>query len=490
LHGKIIASAKGFFSGKVPVIIMLCLFLIFQHLYAGGNSEEDEIDPLYTTWKFCVTQFDTSALPPEKQIIGNLVTRNMIDQLSSLDIRIRPSDETAYYSEYARSQAILKAGQDVRSKREARDALLFKGDTNWTYKNNIKKIDEEIKTLEETYELIEAEFPLVAEQPNFALTDQNLSGTYPEVPEQGTEYSFCKEQNIDGFLSGTVSEYYGRIYVTIMLYALYSQSYIYEDYALFSVEDQQTILAGMSARLKAVLSGIEPATIMVKAEPEDAIILLNENYIGRGNSGEINQSSGTMNVSVFADDYHQEDFQVDVFSGELADVFINLQPIAYEAFDLDTSNGAASSVYLGSTFMGTTPLSLNLLPDQYEYITMENRNGETASFIYDGSVSSAAVTLLPSETDKRNVEYYRKKFYGAYGRFWVSLPIAFLIYGISTAAVNASNYSGNIDMYNDAIINRNIAIGSAAIAGGFLLETLIRMGIYVYKSNSTDVGKL
>jgi hypothetical protein len=461
-----------------------------QNLYAEGASEEVETETLYDTWILCITKFDTSGLSPDKQIIGNIVTRKMIGELSSLGARIRPPEEIAYYNEYAWSKARLEAGQTLKSKRDERDALLFLGDSSWTYKNKMKKIDEEIKTLEETFSQREADFPLVVENPAFSLLEQNLSGTYPELPETGMEYAFCKEQNIDGFLSGAISEYYGRIYLSIKLYTLYTQKYVYEDYELFSVEDQQTLLAELSGRLKSVLSGIEASQIVVKAKPENAIIVLNDDYAGRGNIEEKNQNPETVNIEVFAEDYQPEDFQVDLFSGELAQVSIELKPITYDAFYIDTSNGFPASLYLGSTYMGETPITLNLLPDQYEYITMENEKGESTSFIYDGSISTAHVTLSLAEENKKTVEDYRKGFYGAYGRFWLSLPIAFFVYGAATSAVNASNYSGTQGMYDNAVVTRNVSIGAAAIAGGFLIETLIRMGIYLYQSNSADVRKL
>ncbi len=490
MRGRTIVKTRFSLSGRIPLLTLLFLFLIFQNLYAGGTSEETGVDPLYETWNLCITQFDTSGLPSEKKIIGSIITRSVINQLLSLNARVRSTEETAFYSEYAWSQARLKAAQTLKAKRDERDALLFKGDTNWTYKSKLRKIDEEIKSLEEDYKITEADFPVVVEHPVFSLTQQNLSGTYPAVPDDGMEWSFCREQNIDGFLSGTVSEYYGRILVSIKLYTLYSQSYSYEDFALFSVENQQTILSELSSRLKAVLSGIEPSAIIVKAEPEDAIILMNDAYAGRGNSGEKIQEPGIMNVEVFAENYQKEEFQIDLFSGELTDVFINLHPVTYKAFHIDTSSNTASSVYLGSTFMGMTPLTLNLFSDQYEYISMENEIGETTSFIYDGSIPSAYVTLSLEESNGKTVEDYRKSFYGAYGRFWISLPLALLTYGLTSASVNSSNYSGSVDMYNNAVVTQNVFWGTAAVAGGFLIESLIRMGIYLYKSNSTDVRKL
>ncbi len=480
-------------SGKMILLAALCFFLCCLRLHAGGGSEETEIDPLYDTWTLTITQFDFSALPLEKQIIGNQMIRSIKDQLSSLKVRIRSPEETAYYAAYALSEARLKAAEALQSKRKERDALLFRGDASWTYNSKIKTIDETIKTLEEEYSIIEAEYPLITEQPQFLLSEKNLSGTYPPVPENGMEYSFCREQKIDAFLTGTVTEYYGRMYVSVKLYMLYNRSYIYEDYVLFSVEDQETALAELSSRLRSVLSGIEGAAVIVRAEPEDAVILINDAYAGRGNTGERDQDPETIIVEVYADDYHKAEFQLDLFSGELADVFIGLQPVEYKPLRIDTIDGFPSSVYLGSTYMGTTPLSLNLLSDQAEYITMENERGDAASFIYSGTASSQIVTLAPETFDGRTVEDYRKKFYGAYGRFWLSLPILVLLYGTATAAKSASDhaimYMGlqNQDMYDYAMMNRYIAIGTAAIAGGFLIETLIRMGIYLYKSNATNV---
>jgi hypothetical protein len=461
---------------------------MFQNLYAGGAPETAEEEILYDTWKLCITQLDTSALPLQSKMMGNIITRSMVDQLSSLNARVRPPEEISRYTEYAWTQGRLEAGQKLKSKRDERDALLFKGETNWTYKNKIKKIDEEIKTLEEEYTLQEAVFPLIAEYPSFSLTEQNIEGTYPPVPESGMEYAFCKEQNVDGFLSGIVTEYYGRIYVSIKLYTLYTQSFIYEDYALFSVEDQQVILSETFTRLKAVLSGIEPASILVKAEPEEAFILINETYAGQGNSGEKTQSPGTTQIEVFADEYEMEDIEIDLFTGEFAEVFINLKPIAYQAFNIDTSNGLPASVYRGSTFVGMTPLSLTMQPNQYEHFILENDQEETAEFVYGGVSSSAVIRLALNEPNPKTVEDYRKGFYGAYGRFWISLPIAFLMYGVATSAVSASNYSGNPDMRNNAEWSRGIFYGSAAVAGGFFLESLIRMGFYLYQSNKTNVN--
>ncbi len=469
MRGKTIAETNRFFRKKWFVSVIVCFFLCCMHLHAGGTPEETAVNPLYTTWTLSITQFDTSGLTPANQIIGNLVTRNIADHLSSLKARIRSPEEIAYYTEYAWSEARVKSAEALRVKRDERDALLFKGDTNWTYQNKLKTIDEAIDALEEKHTLVEAEYPLVAEQPVFSLSKQNLSGTYPSAPENGMEYSFCKDQNSDAFLTGVVSEYYGRILLSIKLYTLYSRSYIHEDFVLFSVDDQQSALSELSSRLRA------------------AIILLNDMYAGRGSSGEKFMDSGVIVGEAFAEGYETKEFQIDLFNGELAEVFFNLQPIAYEAFQLDTFDGLSSSVYLGSTFMGTTPLTLHLPSNQYEYITMENTRGEAASFIHSGTSSSAVITLSLETDDERTVEDYRKKFYGAYGRFWISLPLAFLAYGVSISSINASNYSGNSVMYDNAVITQNVFIGSAAVAGAFLAESLIRLGIYLYKSNSADV---
>ena len=72
---------------------------------------------------------------------------------------------------------------------------------------------------------------------------------------------------------------------------------------------------------------------------------------------------------------------------------------------------------------------------QYRYIRVETEDGLTGEAIVKGSSAedgTRIITLQPRKLpgkDEKPVEDKRRKFYGAYGRFWVALPVAFLITG-------------------------------------------------------------
>jgi hypothetical protein len=122
---------------------------------------------------------------------------------------------------------------------------------------------------------------------------------------------------------------------------------------------------------------------------------------------------------------------------------------------------------------------------QFQYIRVETEDGLTGEAIVKGNPDAKDVriiTLKPRRLPGRDdnpVEKSRKKFYGAYGRFWLALPLAFIINGISQSYADNYNSSGNPNMYNSVTYSNYISIGAWAISGVFLAETLIRMFVYV-----------
>jgi len=118
-------------------------------------------------------------------------------------------------------------------KRNERDALLFRGDPLWKYENDLKTIDEAILKLEQSVAAVEANAPLVEEKPVFALSEKNLKGTFPQPPQPGAEYRFCTTEKADAILSGTLSEYYGRIFLELKMYTRHTNSYSYKTPCFF-----------------------------------------------------------------------------------------------------------------------------------------------------------------------------------------------------------------------------------------------------------------
>jgi len=130
---------------------------------------------------------------------------------------------------------------------------------------------------------------------------------------------------------------------------------------------------------------------------------------------------------------------------------------------------------------------------KYQYIRVDTENGLTGEAIVKGGFgadSTRIVTLeprkLPGKEDKP-VERARKKFYGAFGRFWIFLPIAFFTDGMFQAIASSYNTNGNPDLYDIGNTTYYISIGAWIASGVFLAETLIRMIIYVHTGTKESI---
>jgi hypothetical protein len=475
-------KAPGFPGAAVFLGILLCCGLSSPAYGKGKKEEVPEKEPLNKDWVLCVTAFDTSSLSPENRIIGEVMARTLTDSLNSVDQRIRVSPEYAYYEEYAWSKARTEAAGQLAAKQAERDLLLYQGGPAWKYRRDLKAVDKEIEKLKILYRETEAEIPAIVTEPEFRLTDGNNSGVFPALPEPGMEYRFCAEQNADAFLAGAVSEYHGRIFISLKMYTLYTRSFHYEDSAIFSPEDITPAVTELAGRLGAAVSGTRPAAVAVKAAPPEAVVLIDEAFAGRGETAVLDHRPGTAEVRVFADNHETVSVSADLIAGELAELYIDLKPLALAALTVTVSGVFDARVYRGSLYIGNAPITLSMPLDRHEYFYVQTPGGETAAMVYRG-IDGTAV-LEPETPREKEVEWYRRKFYGAYGRFWIALPAAFLLSGIAGTYTSAYNSGGNPDIYDKTVNYYYISIAAMAVSGFLLAESFFRL--YHYVNNSGE----
>ncbi|GHV81532.1 hypothetical protein AGMMS49991_00900 [Spirochaetia bacterium] len=457
-------------------------------LYAKAQQEETKILPLNAEWVFCVTSFDTSALPPARRIIGEVLAANLVNSLSTVGYRIRVSPEYAWYESSAWLRSRADAGKRISAKRDTRDQLLFQGYPAWRYKRDLTRIDKELVKLEEDYRTAEANIPVIETRPVFKMTADNYRDVFPQPPEAGQEYRFCLNQKADAFLAGQITEYHNRIYIVLRVYALYTRSIIYEDSMLFSPEDINMAVDELSGRLVTAIEGTPPAAIVVKAAPENAVISINRDFAGRGSTAVIEREPAEVEVSVSAPDYITQTVTVNLNAGELSNLSFNLLPLASSLFQVQDPLNPGSAVYLGALYVGQTPLSLELPLHHSDYITVEAPNGAVGSTIIPREIQNTSVVLSVPSTmplEKGRVNKSRRKFYGAWGRFWIALPVAMLVSGISGSLVDANNRMGGV-LYTEAVVFQGIQWGAIGVAAGFGVEAIIRAILYAHQSGKGE----
>jgi hypothetical protein len=468
---------------------MLCFLPVL--VFGRGETEEAEVPIQNGEWVLCVTGFDMSALSPNYHIAGEVVTRNLVDTINTLDHRIRISKEYAYYEGYAWSLARVAAARALAAKQDERDLLLYRGEPGWRYRRNLKTIDEAMVNLEEALAKAEADVPLIAEEPVFRFSDGNNSGTFPPPPAEGGEYRFCQSQSSDGFLTGKVIEYHGRMYITIRLYTVYTRSFIYEDNIIFSPDDAQDAVNEIAGRLTAVLGGSMPAVITVRAEPEETLVLINQTFAGRGTIAGREHPPGKVTVSLSAENYAPQTVETELAPGEITEIEASLRPLDTAEVGIEIPGQSGVLVYRGAMYVGEAPLALRLPVNQFDYIQVEASGGDTAQAVFrtPGYPDQTDILLLktkpPLPSGQKRVDQARRRYYWAWGGTWITGIVAWLAYGISDTYTKTYSASPNPDMdfYNQAKTLSYVSIGAWALVGTAVAHEIFQMVRYLYTSN-------
>jgi hypothetical protein len=281
--------------------------------------------------------------------------------------------------------------------------------------------------------------------------------------------------------------------VSLRIYTLYSRSYSYEDSTIFSPDDISLVMDELAGRLNAAVSETAPAAIRIRAEPEDALVLIDGSFAGQGATDIMEHSPGEVEVTVSAGNHDSLSVPLELNAGEIAELSLNLPPLRLSPLTVEAADRPGSAVYRGNLYAGDSPLVVELPRGQFENITVQTPEGETGSVVVQGGVFSAENLILktspPPET--KQVDRFRRMYYGAWGRFWFALPAAFLVYGISTAYINSYNNNILPELYDKATAYHYFSIGTMVVAGGFLGESLFRMGRYLYITgrNETRLAK-
>jgi hypothetical protein len=497
-------KCKSFF------VVVLFHLMFCSWLFALGRKETPaDPRPVNTEYVFCITALDTSALPLVRQAMGDTVVRRLAGALRNLDFRFRQDEESAYYRDYAWTKSKAAAAKALEAERNRRDLLIYEGNASWKYRKNLRAREEAVAKLEAELVKTEERVPLVEMKPEVKLTGGNINGTWPAPPAPGGEYLFCTGQNADAFLTGSLSEYYGRVYLAIRVYTIHTGSYSFEDSVLFSSADFDRAMDEISGRLAAAVSETLPSGIFIRTDPEGAIAAIDGSYAG---VEEVHtHSPGTVEISVKADNYVPVLFPLRLNAGELAELYINLTPLGYSALEVQVPGDPGSHVYVGGLYAGDTPLTLRLPKLDFSYVSVETPEGETGSIVFrdghlvkgsaqfthtgdpDAGLRAAFTARTPVLPEENRVDKARRGFYGTYGAFWFILPAALLTSGIAGNYILShknvvfdqrytDDYKMRKSIYDRAVTAQRVQALSNAAWGAALGLTFFQIFRYLYVS--------
>jgi hypothetical protein len=470
--------------------LLLCSLLIVHCslLIALGKTDEEEQKPIDNEWLLCVTQFDYSMLPPSQRIAGHVITRSLVDTLKEVSYRLRISPEYAYYEGYAWWQAVNAAARALSQKQDERSLLLFRGDPDWRYRQNIKKIDADIEKLREDLAKKESEKPLVNNEPLFNLVQANLDGVFPDSPKPGGERRFCRNQKADAFLRGSIREFHGRFYITLNLYVLYANAYVYDDDIIFSMNDAAGAVDEITGRLTAVLAGNKPAVIAVNAEPPEAQVLINRHYAGKGLVEAREHPPGKVAVAVAAEGYTPELTETEITGGEVTEIDVKLTPLMYSNVHFDAPGVLGVSIYQGAMYMGEAPYNLRMPVETLGYIVAETGGGRAAKIVFPSpdmpdESHDVSLKLKPIPPPGQNrVNKARSHYYWSWGATWLAAMFAWGANGVLNSRIDAIPYTTSQEFWDDSKRWSYVNTGSLILLGTVAAYNLFELGRYLYAS--------
>ncbi|MFQ3548084.1 MAG: hypothetical protein SNJ56_07070 [Termitinemataceae bacterium] len=436
-----------------------------------------------------IADIDVRLLPLEQQIAGIRFRSSLVQTVESLKIRYRDSEELAVYSTTIQQEALQKNYDLIIATQKERDALVFKGLSQDVYRKELLKSETALEDLRAARALLVQQAPRIEQRPALLLHKDNRDGRFLPAPEPKVRKAFCKERTIDFLLTASLREYYQRWIFTISLYRAIDDKIIYEDFVIFDPQDKETYLHHITSQLAMVLSGERPGAVLVRTEPDKAIISIDGKYAGTGQTPILEGPSGKLEVVVDAQEYFSSQFMLERRSGELVQAHVFLQPFAMESFGISSSE-EPYLIYIDGIYQGTTPIDMSI-PKRSSLTALHVAPNTTQDLVPFVLQPSSGTLVIPPQADlskKQSVEKMRKQFYGAFGRFWLIMPIAFVFNGYTKSYIDTLFYYGKAER---AVIDEAIAMYYTAQAFWGLtiitvVETLYRLGRYVYTANASS----
>ena len=477
---------------KIVLFIIHCslfIALCSLPLYASGKTETTEVPVLNNQWVLLITAFDYSLLPSGRHITGDVIARELTDRLKTINYRLRISPEYAFYESHAWQESIRSASRSISQKQDERALLLFRGETDRRYQTNLNRIDADLERLWENLWALESQRPLINTEPEFTLSPTNVGGTFPAVPRAATEHRFLQSQRADAFLTGEIRQFHGRYFIRLRLFTLYTNSFVYEDDIIFSLEDMTGAIDEIATRLTAVISGTRPAAITVQADPPESQILINQSFAGRGTVSARERPPGMITIAVAAEGYNPMTIETELVSGELTEVAVSLGPQLFSEVTIDSAQAQSASVYHGALYVGSSPLTLRLPIEQLNYVLIETAGGEQGRAVFTSpdmpgeSISLSLAVRMPPNPAERRVNRARRRSYWAWGTVWITGITAWVTNGIYSSQLAVLPNSSSGEFFQSTQTMYYVSTGALAAFGVAIINYFIQMPRYLYTAS-------
>ncbi len=283
-------------------------------------------------------------------------------------------------------------------------------------------------------------------------------------------FQLAKQQDLDVLLWGGFEEVQGFLYfeITVFSTVLGEPVFTYSDAAapieLYEQFDELVV------QLATILWGRDWSSLSVQTVPPGASVWIDEEFQGRSPLIIPYLLPGKKQLRVHSEGYQTLSRTIELAAYEQLMQQIALTPQPRQTFTLN-SDPPGATVYRGSEWLGTTPLSIEEPEELGRFLLRREGYLDFPLYLEPSVDQSQSAELLPQQLDPTEMQTRRRnELYGAFGAFALSVPLP-MFFGSYRREYR--------DMGMDISWLTYAYFGTYAISGGLFVNLLVRLIRYL-----------
>ena len=414
-----------------------------------------------------------------------LIPRLIADSLTDIADHRLSSPERRALAEEQLKQEIRSASDTLASLRNKRDRMFFQPNIDT---ESLRLQDEKIREARDNLSLRQQYRPEDVQVPEVLPVVFSGSGGVEASVEDGglmnvqnfDADSFRRYQKLDVLIYGNLSrvgDYFG---LQILACGVDGTEILWE--GAVGEAGLKTAAAEAADRAKSLLLGRPWASLTVAVRPRDAVISLNGNIVGVGTWSSGNLSPGAYSLE-FTSPGHQPLVREIRLEEEQVLVLDPVLETAEQMAVLVQTVPTGADVYLGSFWMGRTPLSLTL-PDRVRSLSFSKDGYRSRTLPFYPDSARLTVPLENNLSDPvEELDRSRKKLQNSIAWFSLSLAPTIVLLGISQnyayKNLNSTDPQDINDSYYAYQTTRGIMFGTLGVNALLLTNVLIKLSRYL-----------
>ncbi|MBN1836204.1 MAG: PEGA domain-containing protein [Spirochaetales bacterium] len=435
---------------------------------AGADAEAREVPPEFMPtdseehWTVAIARFQGVDLSRGNLYLTHSLPLLLRESISDIRSHFFAAEERLGYQQWIVRQEQRRLGQALQDLRKQRDELFFQELTTSERAERLAQYDGQIAELVERINLVRSVDPARVDFPEskpIRLYEPGAAGS-DEARGAGSRDAFtlidtpvlsplkmAREKGVNLLVWGTLEEIQGYLYLEVRALDanLGREVFYYSDAA--APEELHGGLAGAAADLSRVLWGRDWAALSVDAVPAGAEVYVEGAYMGRAPVRVEYLVPGPVEVRVRASGHRSETLRLELPPYTETRERIVLEERAPDPLGI-ASEPAGASVYDGSTWLGTTPLSVQHPRAPSRVVLRLEGYPERIVYLTPDTDAAVSVSFSLAESDPKELQTRRRNaFYTSFGIFALSVPLPAYFWGAasdSAAAYQLAAGSGNL----------------------------------------------